>query len=152
MPSKGSARWLVGMAVFVATGSVTLGTIVREPPSMHAAAAHAQFPELGTISPVEGSTVCSRPKVMVALRLNDALRTRGAFDVSRVQLVLDRIDITHKTTIVGTLDYPQGTASLSYTPAKPLRRGTHRVMVRYASPGGLKAYAWTFLVAGIPCR
>jgi hypothetical protein len=80
--------------------------------------------------------VCPRPTVMVALRLNDALRTRGAFDVSRVQLVLDRMDITGKTRIVGTLDYPQGTASLSYTPAKPLKAGPHRLMVRYASTGG----------------
>jgi len=162
MANSGSARF-VGWVLLVATtafvgirassridGNTPVPSVPRPVPQ--AQGPISQLQELAGVSPAQGSTVCPRPKVMIVLRLSDALRTRGTFDPARVRLLLDGTDVTRKSVILGTQDYPQRSASLMYAPEKPLIRGLHRGLFRFASTRGPQTYAWSFTVAPIPCQ
>jgi hypothetical protein len=107
--------------------------------------------EVTRIAPPHGARVCPRPEIAVDLRLTDALRKAGVLDLSKVRLALDGRDVTAEARVLGTMDFPQGRASLMYTPRRPLAPGLHRATLTIASVAGPRAFAWTFTVAAIPC-
>ncbi len=108
--------------------------------------------EVGKVSPAPGSTVCPRPRIQVSLRLTVALRTHGVFDLSRVRLAVDGRDVTSNALVMGTLDFPQSMAAITYVPEKVFSMGSHWVVLRIASTEGPRIYRWTFVVAAIPCQ
>ncbi len=112
----------------------------------------APLTEVSRVSPAPGSTVCSRPRIQVSLRLTPALRKDGVFDLSQVRLAVDGREVTSKAVVMGTLDFPQSVAELTYVPEKAFPLGSHRVVLRIASGQGPQVYTWTFVVAAIPCQ
>ncbi len=112
----------------------------------------APLTEVGRVSPAPGSTVCPRPRIQVSLRLTAALRKDGVFDLSQVRLAVDGRDVTSKTLVMGTLDFPQSVAAVTYVPEKALPLGLYRVVLRIASGQGPQVYTWTFVVAAISCQ
>lgn len=85
------------------------------------------------------------------LRLTDAMRRYGSFDVTLVTLRLDGKDVTASARASGTKDFPQSMAALTYVPTVPLAPGWHRASFAFPSGNGPMTYDWRFLVAEIPC-
>jgi hypothetical protein len=102
--------------------------------------------------PPDGVQVCTTPKVVLALRLTDAMRLNGAFDVSKVTLTLDGVDILSKITMAAPMNYPQSQVTLSFVQSTPLALGAHQVRFTYPAPTGPVTLTWNFTVANIACQ
>lgn len=84
-------------------------------------------------------------------RLTDAMRRQGVADVAALMLTVDGTDVSANAAVAGTLDFPQSLAVLTYRPQTPLADGRHRAAVSYPQGSSRVTYAWTFVVADIPC-
>jgi hypothetical protein len=80
------------------------------------------------------------------------MRKDGALDITKIKLVLDGMDVTAKITALGTMDYPQSHATITYVPDAPLAAGKHTASVTMATPTGDQTYQWTFETADISCQ
>jgi hypothetical protein len=107
--------------------------------------------EIGRVYPSENdSQVSPTSQIGADLILNPAMRKDGSFDISTVVLKLDGQDITEKATDRGTMDYPQGRATLMYTPEEPLSEGKHEASLTLPSEHGRTTYHWSFTIAQAP--
>lgn len=108
-------------------------------------------PEILSFRPLSGSHVCSRPQIALGIRLNDAMRRDGVFDLATVTLTFDGNDVTQKASVSGSLTYPQSQALLIYIPPSALSVGAHQVTFTFPAAVGRKSFTWTFNVSELPC-
>jgi hypothetical protein len=93
-----------------------------------------------------------QPTISVNLDLTDATRKDGVLDMTKIKLMVDGVDVTGKATVLGTMDYPQSHATITYVPDQPLAAGKHTASIAVATPAGDQTYQWTFETAAIPCQ
>ncbi|MCL6614924.1 MAG: hypothetical protein K6U03_10000, partial [Firmicutes bacterium] len=105
-----------------------------------------QPPRIEIVAPVPDSIVReSRPQIVLILRDEES-----GLDPASFRLVLDRADLSREIEVAVA---PDGTATVSLTPAAPLRPGPHQVWFQAQDKAGNPAWAaWNFTVeeAGPP--
>lgn len=84
-------------------------------------------------------------------RLTDAMRRQGVADAGAISLAVDGTDVSARAAVGGTLDFPQSRAFVTYRPQAPLADGQRRAVASFPRGSGRVTYAWTFVVADVPC-
>ncbi len=110
-----------------------------------------RHPQLMRLYPADTTQDCLRPKIGVTLELTDAVRTGGSFDRTKVELHLDRTNVTSAATFFESEDYPARLATLLYRPPANLAPGSHEVILAYTTETGTHWRLWNFTAADIAC-
>lgn len=73
--------------------------------------------------------------------------TRGSpSDLTSLQLLVDGVDVTSRSTIRMSRDWPPSAVSISYAPMR-LKPGLHNAEARFRTvEGRMLSYAWSFTV------
>jgi hypothetical protein len=116
---------------------------------------HSQRPpEISSVLPKEHSTACPTSEVGARFSLSGAMLENGQMDVSAFHLMLDGQDVTAKTDVRGTMDFPQSSGELFYKPDTPLSPGSHEARVSFPDEktGDTRHYTWGFDVKKATCN
>ena len=85
--------------------------------------------------------------------LSGAMLENGQMDVSAFHLMLDGQDVTSKTNVRGTMDFPQSSGELFYKPDTPLSPGSHELgSFPDKKTGDIRHYTWGFEVKKATCN
>jgi hypothetical protein len=91
--------------------------------------------------------------VSVGFSLSGAMLKNGQMDVSAFSLTLDGRDVTPKTDVRGTMNFPQSRGVLFYKPGTPLSPGRHEARVTFPEKtGNARVYTWSFGVTKASCK
>jgi hypothetical protein len=108
-------------------------------------------PQIVRLYPPDSSVTCLRPRVGAFILLGDAMRPFGDFDPSTITLWLDATNVTGAASIMDSMEFPQISATVLYTPPSNLSLGLHTVELDYPTGGGPQALIWTFTAAAVAC-
>jgi hypothetical protein len=110
------------------------------------AGAGAAPPQVLTVTPRDGSALADVAVIGAELDF-----TRGArADPTSLRLSVDGVDVTARSTIRMSRDWPPSAVSIAYVPPR-LRPGIHRVEARFrAAAGRTLSHRWSFTL--VPAR
>jgi hypothetical protein len=115
----------------------------------------AQRPEeIVSVFPEENSTACPRTEISARFSLKGEMLKDGQMHTKAFSLILDGEDVTAKTDIRSTMDFPQSQGTIFYRSEKSLSLERHEATVAFpdAATGETQTYTWTFDAQEIGCQ
>jgi hypothetical protein len=115
----------------------------------------AQRPEeIVSVFPEENSTTCPRTEIGAQFSLKGEMLKDGQMHTKAFSLILDGEDVTAKTDIRSTMDFPQSQGTILYRSEKSLSLERHEATVAFldAATGEPQTHNWTFDAQEIGCQ
>jgi hypothetical protein len=110
--------------------------------------------EIVSVFPEENSTTCPRTEIGARFSLKAEMLKDGQMHTKAFSLILDGEDVTAKTDIRSTMDFPQSQGTIFYRSEKSLSLERHEATVAFpdAATGETQTYTWTFDAQEIGCQ
>jgi len=101
------------------------------------------------LSPDENATVTDAKVTLSALL--ELLKGRGIVPPRSLQLFLDGVDLTARSSIASSMDLPPSRGEIFYEPTEPFAFGKHTAEVQFANDQNERfSYSWNFCIEKVP--